>query len=139
MNSNLIASGIGALLAVSAIIPAPVDNTSQPLEANAQDASSDVLTLGNLQISTVPGNQWIQVTDYAYTPRIPPAIDLTGYPTGMPLQAVVWDTNAQCVGRITDESGQLRFIFVEADIAMCGGNLPQPASIQQNQTMEARG
>lgn len=138
MNSNLITSGIGALLAVSALVPAPTANIPNNA-TSAQETSSNLLTVGNLQISTVPGNAWIQVTDYSYTPRIPPALDLTGYPAGMPLQAVVWDRNANCVGRVTNETGQLQFLFVEVDVAMCGGNLPQPAPIQSNPTMEARG
>lgn len=139
MNSNLITSAIGALLAISAIIPAPTADNLANTPAATQDASNALLTVGNLQISTIPGNQWVQITDYSYTPRIPPQIDLSGYPANMPLKAVVWDVNANCVGRITDESGQLQFIFVEADLQMCSGNLPSPAPIDANPTMEARG
>ena len=137
MNNNLIAAGIGTLLSISAIVPAPIAE-SPDLLPSAQSADEGRVTVGNLQISTIPGNQWIQVTDYSYVPRIPPTLDLSGYPVNMPLQAVVWDRDGQCVGRVTDEAGQLHFIFVEADPAMCSGNLPAPAPLQ-NPTVEARG
>lgn len=134
MNNHLIGAGIGTLLAVSAVIP--TGNTPAPTAQPASVGSSEVRQ-GNLTVSTVPGNAWVRVEDYSYTPRVPPVIDLSAWPNGLPVRAVVRDSAGTCVGRITDESGQLQFIFVEADPPMCGGNLP---GLRQQQTIvEARG
>jgi len=101
------------------------------LQQQAKDAEpiavSDRTTQqANLTISTVPGNVWVKVNDYTYTERIPPTIDLSGWADDFPVQAVVRDAQGRCVGRITNETGQLRFIFVEADPPMCGGATPGP-------------
>lgn len=135
MNSNLIGAGIGTLLALSAVVP--TGNAPQPT-AVGSNAASTTIKQGNLTISTVPGNPWVKVEDYHYTPRVPPAIDLSAWPQGLPVRAVVRDALGSCVGRITDESGQLQFIFVEADPPMCGGSLPGPRQ-QHQPIVEARG
>jgi len=120
MNLNLIGSCIGCLLAIAAALPGDV----------AQQAARDLtppasaVTRGNLTISTVPGNVWVMVTDYQYTPRIPPTLDFSGWAEGLPVQAVVRDKHNSCIGRITNETGQLTFIFVEADPPMCNGATP---------------
>lgn len=136
MNANLIGSGIGALLTLAAIVPTNLMDSPSP-QATASNQVDTTLQQGNLTISTIPGNAWVRVEDYSYVPRVPPRIDLAAWPQNVPLRAVVRDRNNTCIGRITDETGVLSFVFVEADLAMCTEPLPGPR--QNTQVVEVRG
>jgi hypothetical protein len=119
MNSNLVVAGIGSLLAILAILPGDaVRQLSSEVAPVAQ-----AVERGNLTISTVPGNSWVMVRNYVYTPRFPPVLDLSGW-NDLPVRIVVRDSLNTCIGRITNESGRLEFIFVEADPSMCNGSTP---------------
>ncbi|MGG6297828.1 hypothetical protein ACQ4M4_25830 [Leptolyngbya sp. AN02str] len=126
-NPRLISSLLGTVLTFGSVGVTAVQLQQQQAKDAEPIAVSDRTTQqANLTISTIPGNVWVKVNDYTYTERIPPQIDLSGWAEGFPVQAVVRDAQGRCIGRITNESGQLAFIFVEADPPMCGGAVPGP-------------